>query len=154
MKLTSKIQAYTLSEMIVVLILTSIVVGMAFSVLTLVQKHMSSIQNNFNATTKFHLLEQSLTLDFNRFSDITYDSIDDVLIFSSEIETRTYTFTQEHIIKDRDTFPLTLTTKTFYFDGSPVGKGTVDAIKLETSKTFQNKQLFIYKHNAANTFMN
>ena len=45
MKLTSKIQAYTLSEMIVVLILTSIVVGMAFSVLTLVQKHMSGIRH-------------------------------------------------------------------------------------------------------------
>ena len=154
MKLTSKIQAYTLSEMIVVLILTSIVVGMAFSVLTLVQKHMSGIQNNFNAITKFHLLEQSLTLDFNRFSDIRYDSVEDVLMFSSELDTKTYRFSQDYIIKERDTFMVPLTTKAFYFDGLSVGKGTVDAIKLEASKTFQNKRLFIYKHNAANTFMN
>lgn len=154
MKLTNKIQSYTLSEMIVVLILTSIVVGMAFSVLTLVQKHMGGIQNNFNATTKFHLLEQSLTLDFNRFSDITYDSVDDVLVLSSELETKSYVFTQDYILKDQDTFPVQLTSKIFYFDGLNVEKGKVDAIKLEASKTFQNKRLFIYKLNASNTFMN
>lgn len=154
MKLTGKIQAYTLSEMIVVLILTSIVVGMAFSVLTLVQKHMSSIQNNFNVITKFHLLEQSLTLDFNRFSDVRYDAVTDELIFSSELDIKTYTFTQDYILKDRDTFPIPLASKIFYFDGLNVEKGKVDAIKLEASKTFQNKRLFIYKHNAANTFMN
>lgn len=154
MKLTTKIQAYTLSEMIVVLILTSIVVGMAFSVLNLVQKHMRGIHNNFNANTKFHLLEQSLTLDFNRFSDIRYDSVDDELIFSSELDTKTYTFTQDYILKGRDTFPVPLASKMFYFDGLNVEKGKVDAIKLEASKTFQNKRLFIYKHNAANIFMN
>jgi len=68
LKSTNKIQAFTLSEIIVVLILTTIIVGLAFSVLTLVQKHMRSIQSNFYNTTELKKLETSLWLDFNRYS--------------------------------------------------------------------------------------
>ena len=56
MQTNSKVQAFTLSEMIVVLIITSIVIGMAFSVLRLVQKHMGGIQDNFNRSTELNRL--------------------------------------------------------------------------------------------------
>ena len=42
-----KIKAFTLSELIVVMVLTLVVAGMAFSVLQLVQKHMYAIKGNF-----------------------------------------------------------------------------------------------------------
>ena len=154
MKQIKKIEAFTLTEMIVVLILTSIVVGLAFTILSLVQKQMLGIQSNFQANTELRLFEQSLWLDFNRYHEITYDDIETTLEFRSEIDSVSYKFQDKMVIKDRDTFDIPLKTKSFYFDGNSIEKGYLDAIKLETTKTLQNKQLFIFKRNGANAFMN
>ena len=62
-----KINAYTLSEVLVVLLLTSIIAGMAFSVLSMVQKQLFSVQKNMDIKADFRQLEQSLTLDFNKY---------------------------------------------------------------------------------------
>tara|TARA_R110002094_G_scaffold202065_1_gene173391 strand:+ start:295 stop:504 length:210 start_codon:yes stop_codon:yes gene_type:complete len=64
-----KIKAFTLSEMVVVTILTSIIVGIAFSVLSLVQRHMYSIKQNFNNNTELSKLEQALWIDFDMLSN-------------------------------------------------------------------------------------
>lgn len=150
----NKIKAFTLSELIVVLILTSIVVGLAFSVLTLVQKHMGSIQQNYNQKTKLNLLESILWTDFNRYSNIAYDSMNNTLELSSELGSTSYQFTKTSIIKDIDTFNIELENKSFFYKGNIIEKGIIDALKLETSKTFQNQKLFIYKKNDATAFMN
>jgi lipopolysaccharide export LptBFGC system permease protein LptF len=154
LKINKKINAFILSEMIVVLILTSIVVGLAFSVLTLVQKHMNGIQNNFYHNTELNKLEQSLWLDFNRYSRINYDDRIDKLEFSNEIDSIIYKFSENYIIKDIDTFNIQLQSKSLFFDGNSTDKGIIDAIKLETSKTFQNQHLFVFKQNDASQFMN
>ncbi|MCF6318181.1 MAG: prepilin-type N-terminal cleavage/methylation domain-containing protein [Proteobacteria bacterium] len=151
--MNKKIAAFTLSEMIVVLILTSIVVGLAFSVLTLVQKHMHTIQNNFKQNTELNKLEQSLWLDFNRYSKINYDALENELRFATEIDSITYTFNNQYIVKDIDTFHIQINSKTLFFDGNFTEKGIIDAIKLETSKTFQNQKLFVFKQNDATLFM-
>lgn len=149
-----KIQAFTLSEMIVVIILTSLVVGMAFSVLSLVQKHMYDIQANFNKNIKLNTLEQVFWLDFNRYSNIRYDVINNELMFASGIDTTTYKFTREFIIKEQDTFNIPAENKTFFFDGNEVISGQIDAIKLETSKSFQKQILFVFKQNDAVIYLN
>ncbi len=149
-----KIQAFTLSEMIIVIIITSIVVGMAFSVLTLVQKHMSGIQNNFNKSTELDKFEQALWIDFNRYPKIKYNAVNDVLVFASEIDSITYKFHKDYILKDIDTFNLPLQNKSIFFDGIEKQDGLLDAIKLETSKDLQSQQLFIFKQNDATQFMN
>ena len=149
---SSKIPGYTLSEMIVVLILTSVVVGLAFSVLTLVQKHIFSIRQNYSQNTELHKLELSLSLDFNHYSSVEFKF--DELHFSNAIDSVSYGFESEYIIKDRDTFNISLNHNTFYFSGIETQKGQVDAIKLETSKRFQNQHLFVFKKNDAHTYMN
>lgn len=153
MKQDHKIAAFTLSEMLVVLILTAIVVGLAFSVLSLVQRHMTSIQNNFQQATELNKFETSLWIDFNRYNTIKYNGIENQMVFSSEIDSISYTFTKEYIVKTIDTFKVQLDNKTLFFNGNEIQKGTIDALKLETSKTFQNQKLFIYKDNAASAYM-
>lgn len=140
--------------MVVVIILTSIVVGMAFSVLSLVQKHMYSIKQNFNNNTELSKLEQALWMDFNRFSKIKYDAIDDELIFVSELGSISYRFTSSFIIRDIDTLNIELHDKLIFLNGSKVENQEIDAIKLITSKTFQNQQIFVFKKNDATLFMN
>lgn len=154
MQTKSKIQAFTLSEMVVVLILTSIVVGLAFLVLNLVQKHMASIQQNFNNNTELNKLKQSLWLDFNRYSKIEYNVLEDEMVFSNDIDSITYQFHETYIIKTIDTFQIQLQRKTLFFNGNGIEARIMDAIKLETSKTLQNQQLFIFKENDATPFVN
>lgn len=154
MKTKHKILAFTLSEMIVVIILTSIVVGMAFSVLTLVQKHMKSIQDNFNKNTELNKLEQSLYIDFNRYRNIRFNPLNEELVFASELDSISYKFTDEAIIKDVDTFNIFIQQKSFFLNGNQIQNGQLDAIKLETNKTFQNQLLFLFKQNDATLFMN
>lgn len=150
----SKIAAFTISEMVVVLILTSIVVGLAFSVLSLVQKHMLGIQNNFSNSTELNTLEQSLWLDFHRRANIKYDDLGDKLIFLNEKDSITYQFFEGYIIREQDTFRVPIQNKIFFFDGNHIESGQIDALKLETTKTMQNQHLFVFKDNDATTFMN
>lgn len=149
-----KIQAFTVSEMVVVLILTSIVVGLAFTVLSLVQKHMSGIQNNFMNRAELNKLEQSLWVDFNRYSKIKYNDLDEELIFANELDTISYQFYEAYVIKNRDTFHIPLQRKIQFFKGNPIRTGEIDALKIEAAKIMQNQQLFVFKRNDATTYMN
>lgn len=153
MKPNKKIKAFTLSEMIIVLILTTIVVGLAFSVLSLVQKHMYSIQQNFNKNTELNQLEIALHLDFNRYSKVSYDELENEMKFSSPIDSISYQFYDDRVIKELDTFNIEIQNKLLFFDGENIANGKTDAIKLVTSKDFQNQVLFIYKKNDASNYM-
>ncbi|WP_412560655.1 hypothetical protein [Winogradskyella sp. MIT101101] len=154
MKTNKKIEAFTLSEIIVVLILTSIVVGLAFSVLGLVQKQMIAIQANYNKSLELQKLETSLWLDFNRYPNIRYDATEDQLVLKHELDSISYTFSKDFIIKAQDTFAVPLETRQFYFDGVASETNKVDAIKLRVTKAYQNRELFIFKKNDATLYMN
>ncbi len=154
MKNNTKIEAFTLSELIVVLILSSIIVGLAFSVLTLVQRHMFSIQENLSNNTTLNKLEQSLWIDFNRYSKITYSNNDEILTLSSEIDSISYKFSTNYVLKDKDTFKIPIASKTFFFDAKTVESGLVDAIQLKTTKAFHDQEMFIFMETDANAYMN
>lgn len=153
MKDPKKIQAFTLGEMIVVLIITSIVVGMAYTVLNLVQKQMIAIQNNYEQQLVFKKLETSLWLDMNTYNSIVYDDFKDVLVFSNEIDSVVYEFKDSMIIKAIDTLQIPIAKKEFFFKGVESNSQDIDAIKLYSSKTFQNQELFVFKHNDAKSYL-
>lgn len=155
MKQNNKIAAFTLSEVLVVLILTAIVVGMAFSVLSLVQKHMSGIQKNLARITELNKLEIALWIDFNKYNSASFSVTENQLLLYSEIDSTQYSFTKEYIIRKKDTFKIKIERNTLFFKGEQLEEtGVIDAIKLETSKAFQNRKIFIYKENDASKFMN
>ncbi len=154
MKTNTKIKAFTLSELIVVLILSSIIVGLAFSVLTLVQRHMHGIQENLSTNTTLKKLEQSLWIDFNRFSKISYSNTNNELVLASEIDSTSYKFLTQYVVKETDTFKVAIKSKTFFFDAKTIESGAVDALKLKTTKAFRSQELFIFMENDANAYMN
>ena len=148
------VKGFTISEMIIVLILTSIVVGMAFSVLGLVQRHMTAIKTNFNHELQFNKLETVLWLDFGKHADIRFNSAKDELTFKTALDSTVYQFDERYIIRETDTFPVKLEVKDFYFDGVIHKEGQIDAIKLKTTKDYLNKSLFVYKINDAKAYIN
>jgi len=149
-----KIKAFTLNEMIVVLLITVIVVGMAFSTLSLVQRQMGNIEGIYKVKTEANKLRQSLWMDFNRFSKVIYDSRTETLYFSNGMERQQYQITKELLIRETDTFDIKLKSKDLYFNNSEIVSGEIDALELQTSKETGSQYIFVYKDNASATYMN
>lgn len=154
MKTTTKIQAFTLGEIIIVLILTSIVVGMAFSVLFLVQKQMSGIQTNYKHQMEIRKLETILNLDFNRYNKITIDEVQGQILFKSEKDSVKYQMSSSLVIKELDTFKIQIENANYFLKGEKIANGEIDAIKLEFGKEFLNQKIFVFKYNDAAISMN
>lgn len=153
MKTSLKIKAFTLSEMIVVLVITLIVVGLAFSVLNLIQKQMSGIEQNYNSKTELNMLRQGLWVDFRTYSNIYFDEKAQVLIFSHDIGQMRYIIDNTKIIRTLDTFKISMAEKQFFFEGKIVVSGEIDALKLITSKQNGAQEIFLYKDNTAEIYL-
>ena len=149
-----KVESFTLSEMIVVLVVSSIVVALAFSVLRLTQQHMKAITENYNEVTQLQLLEQSLWVDFHRYQNIHYNAEKQQLRFTHSLDTVSYYFYADKIIKARDTFFVSITDKTCYYNAKAINHGVLDAIKLHSEAVQPHKKLFIFKKNDATHLLN
>lgn len=151
---TGKVKSFTLSELLIVMIITAIVVGMAFSVLRLVQKQIHTIQTNFDKTSTLALFEQKLWQDFNEPHGITYNEQKQLLLMLSEIDTVTYSFRDKYVLRNTDTIPLQLSIQKIFFNGKEVQNGSVDAIKISAATTLTDYEIFVSKKNDVTFFMN
>ena len=93
----TKIKAFTLSEMLVVLLLTAIVVGIAFSILSLVQRQMGGIQNTLEDGSRFRQLKQQAAIDINTFQKFKFIKKDSALVFSHPMDSIVYKLSLIHI---------------------------------------------------------
>ncbi|MNL34387.1 hypothetical protein D3C87_1563580 [compost metagenome] len=151
---TGKLKSFTLAELLVVMIITAIVVGMAFSVLRLVQKQIHTIQTNFEKTSTLVLFEQKLWQDFNEPHKIIYDDQKQILIMISEIDTVTYSFQEKFTMRNLDTIKLKINPNKVFFKGKEIKAGTVDAITLFAETELPDYQIFVSKKNDVTLFMN
>ena len=149
---SKKIQSFTITEMLVVMILTTIVISIAILVLNLVQKELKGIQQNFKNNTELRTLEQTLWSDFNK-NEVVLETKNNQLICSSPLDTVIYQFKENYVLRDTDTLKISIEQKGFFLD-MKVTLTSVDAIEIKLSKEFQNKQLFIYKTKSASYYMN
>jgi len=151
--LNKKVSAYTLSEVLVVLLLTSIIAGMAFSVLNMVQNQIFSVQKNMDVKASFREFEQSLMLDFNKYHNVRFDRNDNRLVCYSEIDSVSYNFMPNYVQKNIDTFYVSGIHKKLFFAGNEIEGGVMDAIKIDSIALNSNLRLFIFKQNDANTYL-
>ena len=149
-----KIAAFTLNEMVVVLILSSIVVGLAFTSLRLIQKQMLSIQTNYEHALTLNKLDTALWIDFNRYHDIRYDLKTQTLQLANAIDSTHYKISDNYIVSPKDSFNLKIKSHKIFFNGQPTTDlNKIDAIAIETNKDYGAQQIFIFKRNAASKFM-
>jgi hypothetical protein len=151
--LKNKLKSFTLSEMMVVLVITVIVVGLTFSVLNLIQKQMWIVERNFEEGTQANLLRQSLWIDFSRFPELNYNSELDILEAATPLESVSYKFDEKWIIKEQDTFFLQLKQKTFYFDGKLKTSGAIDAVELNFLQDKKENTIMVFQRNTASEYM-
>jgi len=137
----TKVKSFTLAELLVVMIITVIVVGLAFSVLNLVQRQIRSIEKNFRKTTELSLLEQQLWQDFNQHSTVIY-SVDKITL-QSDLDTIIYAFTPQYSLRDNDTISAKLKVDKIYYEGREVKSGLIDAISLSGDKQLPDYSIFV-----------
>jgi type II secretory pathway pseudopilin PulG len=147
--MSKRLKSFTLSEMLVVLIITAIVVGLAFSVLTLVRKQVFNLQSNTDQKINQDLLQSKLFIDFNTYTEAFVEE-SNKLKFKNEVDSVFYIFEENLIKLDRDTLCRNLNQVQFLYKNNNVKQGRVDAVKysVETKQgVFTN--YFIYKSNDA-----
>lgn len=149
-----KLASFTLQETLIVMIVSTIVVSLAFTVLTLIQRNMWAIQGNLNMNSELHRLEESLWIDANRSGVISFIETENRLIFKSEIDASFYHINKGFITKLTDTFNVQVYSKTFYFNGVESSGNEIDAIKFNFLENSGNRDLFIFKRSDAKQFMN
>ncbi len=151
---SKKIPAFTLSEMLMVLLLTSIVVGLAFSVLRLVQLQMHGITGSYERNTELNLMKQSLWIDFNQFDGVWFNGLKEELVFINEAREIKYQFKDGYVVKELDTFFVELAVRKTFFNGEAKGNGEIDALDLYTSEQEGSKRIFVFKKNSATSYLN
>nr|WP_299339480.1 hypothetical protein [Allomuricauda sp.] len=150
--LKTKIKAFTLSEMLVVVLLTIIVVGLAFSVLGLVQKQMFDTRENLAVQSAENELRQALWRDFRSFSRIYGNRAEGILVFEQPFEKVNYQLSEGFVLRNLDTFKVKIKKRDFYFLGEMVEGGELDALKLELANTVESS-IWVHKVNTAETYM-
>jgi prepilin-type N-terminal cleavage/methylation domain-containing protein len=150
--LNTKIKSFTLPELLIVMIITAIVIGMAFSVLRLVQKQIHTIERNFDKTSTLALFEQRLWQDFNELNTIQVHK--ETLLLTSEMDTVMYSFQDAYILRNTDTIKLKLVVNDFLFLGKKTKEGTIDAISISGALELPDYEIFVQKKNDVTLFMN
>jgi prepilin-type N-terminal cleavage/methylation domain-containing protein len=150
----NKIKSFTLPELLVVMIITAIVVGMAFSVLRLVQKQIHTIETNFEKTSSLALFEQKLWQDFNELSVIEYNENKNTLLMESEMDTVLYSFRENYTLRNVDTLKFKLGINKLFFEGKEVREGNIDAISISGIAELPDYEIFVSKKNDLTLSMN
>ena len=145
-----KIKAFTLSEVLVSMVLMMIVVGIAMSVLTILYKNLYAIQNNISGQSDLEQLELVLSLDAHRFPKMNRSK--NKITFANAIDSISYRWTDKaelntasinHLVREKDTLlsePFII--KSFLF-GKQKSSGILDALKIELPQ--HDMALFMYQ---------
>src|SRR5690606_20019260 len=148
LRFKKKIPAFILTEMLVVLAITAIIAGLAFAIITLFTKNMQGIENNYSAGTKRSLFTDQLTIDFNRYHTIRYDPLDRELTFKNPLDSVTYLWEENWVLREKDTVLDLPTELESYNQGEKVEAGNTDAIKIRFGEK-EEDFIFIFQSNDA-----
>lgn len=153
MRTNKKIPAFTLSETLVVLVITVIAVALGFSVLTLVTKQVNAIQNKYEQSTITSKFKQLLLSDFESYNSIDWNN----RLMQIELRGRDtifYEIAPEFVLRQNDTIYLKIKEVTPYYLGKEVSNGAIDALLIEVEVTSSSGvQLFISQRYTSNQEM-
>lgn len=153
MNLNKKLPAFTLSEMMVVLVLSAIVISIAMVVLNLVQKQIAGVNRQFTVNKEIQQLELALWRDMN-LGNVWYDDKRGEILIYSFKDTVRYHFTHNYALRNDDTLNVEVLDYQIFSDGYKIKGNKVDAISLRINKSGQQRNLFVFKPNAADYYMN
>lgn len=146
--MNKRLQSYTISELLVVLVITSIVVGIAFSVLNLTRRQIEKINRNKEFETQIKQAELKLSIDINSFSEAKIEGKN--LFLKRETDSIEYQISDDKLIVSQDTLLTNIVKLNYFYKGQEINNGTFDACKITIeSKKNKDTTIFVYKINDA-----
>jgi prepilin-type N-terminal cleavage/methylation domain-containing protein len=149
----NKLKAFTLAEMLVVLVVASIVISMGFLVLNMVRKQVIVIQKNYQKKQEVQFFETTFSRDFNMGSAF-FNKKENRITLKNTRDSIQYTFFENYITREKDTFQIEIKNKKLFLDGGLVYEKTIDAVEMTLSSRFTNRQLFIQQSKDASYYLN
>ncbi|MFC4816004.1 MULTISPECIES: type II secretion system protein [unclassified Flavobacterium] len=144
--MSKKLQSFTLAELIVVMIITGIVVGLAFSVLRIIQKQIEVIGKDNEKAVEVVFLEQMLWSDFNRMQIVETTHLRQ-LKMKSELDSVVYDFKEDFVLRNRDTIRVKATIENVFFESVTTRTGTIDAVSVSCENEIKGYKIFVFKKN-------
>lgn len=133
-----------------VLVITVIVVGLAFSVLSLINGQLLGMQTALNEGMQNDKTEELLWIRFNKADRVYY--LNNRLQFEGMTHIYQAQLSDSSMVIERDTLQLELDSLRLYFKGQEVQGGEIDALELFCNNGL--RQIFVNKVNAATSYMN
>lgn len=150
MKNAKKHPAFSIQESLVVLVITVIVVGLAFSVLSLINGQLLGMQTALNEGMQTDKTKELLWIRFNKADRVYYQN--NRLQFEGMTRIYQAQLSDSSVVIERDTLQLELDSLRLYFKGQEVQAGEIDALELFCNNGL--RQIFVNKVNAATSYMN
>ena len=153
MDIRKRIKAFTLTEMLVVIVISAIIVSISLTVMDMVQKTFLQISNNYESKISIFQLEEKLIVDFNKYSQIKINAEKKNIEFFNPIDSLEYSFAaNKKVVSKRDTIFLGFKYIEGFFNGDKVTSGEVDAIKICISNT-PGEYIFVSKRVDAQAYL-
>jgi|GEM_PF-1334108 len=146
MKTNHKVKAFTLSEVLIVLVITSIVIAIAFSILRLVTKQYNAISTRYTERAEILKLKQRMLTDMDISKSAFWDSDQEQLSLMSgrkESTSINYEVYDNLLIRNGDTLSKNITTISFFYKGNTVQGGAVDAFEVSIGNDKDVTNFFI-----------
>lgn len=153
MKKKNKIEAFTLAEMIVVLVVSSIVIATGFLVLQMARQQIRVIQKNYYKKQEVSSFENILYRDFSS-KTAKYNPSKQLLILKSQKDSILYQFKEKYITRNKDTFEIEANKIITFLDGNKATNNSIDAIQISLSENFSNVKLFLQQTKDASHYIN
>lgn len=148
--MNNKIPAYTLTEVLIVLAISAITMGLAFSVLDIVKQNINEIREKNDQNSNIQSLELALRHSFNEHGKVEYLDEIKTLKYSNGLGKKTMLLKNDTIFFSSDSTGVGIKNTTFFFRGLPVKEGRIDAIKLYLNSELHD-YLFIRQYNDRKT---
>ncbi len=133
----------------VVLVITSIVVGLAFAVLTLVSKQFYTIRDGYTDRQALLMFRERLSLDFDQCLSAKWNQVEEELTIQMHKTSFIYHLSDHTIIRGQDSLLLKYDYVQFYQSAIPVENGLVDAMEIGIKMPGRIEDLFIHRRSVA-----
>lgn len=127
----AKVPSFTLSELLMVMLLTVLIAGLCYTVLGYVQKKITAFTSQVDTSLHINTIEHLITNDLNRFNTIDWYASNKTVVFKNPIDSVVYEFKDNVLFRNKVLLLQQVNKKTFFFRGVPIASGPLDAFMLE-----------------------
>jgi len=145
----SRLKAFTMVELLVVMVLSGILVGLAFLMFQIIQQQFVTYQTSGNSALTSDNIQRLIQYDF-QYADLVKTN-NNQLICQHTDRTIHYLFEEQNIIRwlenrdlPEDTFKINTKDLTCFFNNKPIENGVVN--KCSVNIRYSNSWLTIHQH--------